>query len=51
MKSKQKKVKLAFTVKEQIMNAAIASFRIEGIIISKESALSILKKMEANLEK
>jgi len=37
--------------REKIAASAIASFRIEGIIISKEQAIAALKKIEASLEK
>lgn len=38
-------------LREQIMNSAVASFKIEGIKISKSATLSALKKVELNLEK
>ena len=37
--------------REQIMQSAVASFRIEGINISKEMALVALKKVELTLRK
>jgi hypothetical protein len=35
----------------QILRSAIASFRIEGISISNQEAIAVLKKIELNLEK
>ena len=49
MKGSQKKGKDKKSSREQIMQAALASFRIEGINISKEMALITLKKVELNL--
>ena len=38
-------------IRKQIMDSAIASFRIEGIHISKEAAIETLKKVELTLGK
>jgi len=38
-------------LREQIMQSALASFKIEGILISKEKAFATLKKIETILEK
>lgn len=38
-------------LRAQIIKSAIASFKIEGINISKNAALTVLKKVELNLEK
>lgn len=38
-------------LRAQILKSVIASFKIEGINISTSAALSILKKVELNLEK
>ena len=51
MKTKQKKEKVKSSTREQILHSAMASFRIEGINISKDQALATLKKIEAKLEK
>lgn len=51
MKTKQRKTKDENILREQIMNSALASFKIEGINISKEKALATLKKVELSLEK
>lgn len=49
MNTKSKKGKNKKTSREQIMQSAVASFRIEGINISKEMALVALKKVELSL--
>lgn len=49
MNTKSKKGKNKKTSREQIMQSAVASFRIEGINISKEMALIALKKVELSL--
>jgi len=49
MNTKSKKGKTKNTSREQIMQSTLASFRIEGINISKEMALSALKKVELSL--
>jgi hypothetical protein len=51
MKTKQKKLTINSSTREQILQSAMASFRIEGINISKEQALATLKKVEANMGK
>ena len=51
MKTKQVKTKDKKTTREQIMQSALASFRIEGINITEEKALAALKKVELSLEK
>ena len=51
MKENPIKVKVKKTSREQIMQSTIASFRIEGINISKEKALIALKKIELSLER
>jgi hypothetical protein len=51
MKENQKKKDDKRKLREQIMQSALASFRIEGINISKETALIALKKVELNLGK
>jgi hypothetical protein len=48
MKPKEKKATIKAPTREQIMHSALASFRIEGIHISQEQAIAILKKIEAN---
>lgn len=49
MKENQKKNKDKKYSREQIMQSALTSFRIEGINISKEMALIALKKIELSL--
>jgi hypothetical protein len=49
METKPIKVKNKKISREQIMQSALASFRIEGINISKEMALLALKKVELSL--
>ena len=51
MNTKERKVKDKKPSREQIMQSAIDSFRIEGINISKEMALATLKKVELSLGK
>ena len=51
MKVSQKKENDKKSAREQIMQSALASFRIEGINISKEKALIALKKVELSLGK
>ena len=51
MKASQKKKNDKKSPREQIMQSALASFRIEGINISKEKALIALKKVELSLGK
>ena len=51
MKTKEIKIKDKKIVREEILQSAIASFRIEGIKISKEMALATLKKVEFSLGK
>jgi len=51
MKGKEPKTNNKKVVREQILQSAIASFRIEGIKISKEMALEALKKVEFSLGK
>ena len=51
MKTKEAKPKDKKIVREQIMQSAIASFRIEGIQISTQMALESLKKVESSLGK
>ena len=46
MTTKQKKDPSKSLIREQILQSAIASFRIEGIKISTEQALGTLKKVE-----
>ena len=43
-KTKEKKI-----LREKILESALASFRIEGIEISKETAYEVLKKVELSL--
>lgn len=38
-------------LRQQIMKSAVASFRIEGIRISKDAAKNSLKKVEAKMRK
>lgn len=38
-------------LRSQILKSAVASFKIEGINISKSTALNALKKVELNLGK
>jgi len=49
MNTKPKKGKNKKISREQIMQSALASFRIEGINIPKEMALLALKKVELSL--
>ena len=49
MNAKPKKGKKKLSSREQIMQSALASFRIEGIYIPKEMALQVLKKVELSL--
>ena len=49
MKTKQIKTNDKKNAREQIMQSALASFRIEGINISKEKASATLKKVELSL--
>jgi hypothetical protein len=52
MKSKAKSpIKKIRPVREQILYSALASFRMEGIQISKQEAKKILKKIEISLGK
>ena len=51
METKPKKGKNKKISREQIMHSAVASFRLEGINISKEKALLALKKVELSLGK
>ncbi len=51
MKTKQVKSTDKKILREQILESAVASFRIEGIKISKETALETLKKVALSLEK
>jgi hypothetical protein len=51
MHTKPKKGKDRKSSREQIMESALASFRMEGIFISKEMALLTLKKVELSLGK
>jgi hypothetical protein len=52
VKSKPKKSpKNETTLREQILQSMMASFKIEGINISKDSALATLKKVELSLGK
>ena len=51
MNTRNTKTKDKKSAREQIMQSALASFRIEGINISKERALSVLKKVELSLGK
>lgn len=51
MKTQSKKVTIKSSTREEIMHAALASFKIEGINISAEQALATLKKVEASLGK
>ena len=51
MKTKQGKTKDKKVAREQIMQSALASFRIKGITITEEKALATLKKVELTLEK
>lgn len=39
------------TLRQQIMKSAVASFKIEGIKISSETATKTLKKIEAKMAK
>ena len=48
MKQDQKSRK---ALRKNILQSAIASFKIEGIIISQSKANEVLKKVEASLEK
>lgn len=50
MKSANQKNKKQL-LRTQILKSAIASFKIEGITISKKAAIGVLKKVELNLEK
>ncbi len=47
MKNKQNKNVVKASGREQILHAAIASFRIEGIPIPMEQALEVLIRVEA----
>lgn len=38
-------------IRHQILYSAIASFRIEGIIVTEEQGINVLKKVEASLGK
>ncbi|KAF2511230.1 hypothetical protein [Flavobacterium foetidum] len=38
-------------LRKQVLKSAVASFKIEGIDISKKEALNALKKVELNLGK
>lgn len=49
MNEKPKKGEKKLSSREQIMQSALASFRIEGIHIPKEAALLVLKKVELSL--
>lgn len=49
MNTKSKKGKNKKTSREQIMQSALAFFRVEGINISNEMALVALKKVELSL--
>ena len=52
VKSKSKKApKADNTLREQILQSTMASFKIEGINIPIDSALATLKKVELSLEK
>ncbi|WP_157280306.1 hypothetical protein [Pedobacter borealis] len=52
MKIKQdEKQKKASLLRAQIMESTLASFKIEGISIPYELAVSVLKKIEFSLEK
>lgn len=51
MKSKQKKEIVKSSIREEILQSAMASFRIEGIHISTEQAIAALKRVETNLGK
>jgi len=51
MKTKQKKDTVKSLTREQILQSALASFRIEGINISVEQAVATLKKVETSLGK
>lgn len=51
MKTKQVKTKDKKVTREQIMQSALASFRIEGIDITEEKALAVLKKVVLTLGK
>ncbi len=46
VKPKQKKSIVKSSTREQILRSAIASFKIEGIIISAEQGLEALKRVE-----
>ncbi|WP_157815955.1 hypothetical protein [Spirosoma pollinicola] len=48
MKTKQKKKTDKSSIREQIACSAIASFRIEGIMISTEQAQLALKKISVD---
>lgn len=50
MKSLDKKTDKVL-LRAQVLKSAVASFKIEGINISKKDALNALKKVELNLGK
>jgi hypothetical protein len=45
------KIKKETSIREQIMNSAIDSFRLEGIKIPKSKAIKTLRKVEITLGK
>jgi hypothetical protein len=52
VKTKQEKSpKTNKELRQEILNSMIASFKIEGINISSDFAISTLKKLEVTLEK
>ncbi|MBB6239754.1 hypothetical protein HDC90_004415 [Pedobacter sp. AK013] len=51
MKIKQDQKQKKASLRVQIMESMLASFKIEGISIPHDSALSALKKIEFSLEK
>ena len=51
MNKKPSKPKDKKILREQILQSALASFRIEGINITQEMALETLKKVELSLGK
>ena len=51
MEENKKKEEVKKSLREQIMQNTLASFRIEGINISTENALTTLKKIELSLKR
>ena len=51
MKARKVSPKKATPLREEILKSMLASFKIEGIVISHELALKALKKVEFSLGK